>query len=141
MTGAVLTLGLDDPRYLMGLAEQAERLWVGHTSSATVATLGGRLRRYPHATVAEDVFPTEEAAFDRALIALPRGRELARALLWTALRALRPGGSVMAAGANDIGAKTVQKDAEALGAVFTLANKARHRVFSMQRPAKPATAG
>jgi len=90
---------------------------------------GFRARATSKSTVSLDVFPTEQAAFDVALLPIPKGREAARGMLWAARLALRPGGRLYVAGLNDGGIKTVMADASVLfGTPRTLTTRRRCRV-------------
>jgi 16S rRNA (guanine1207-N2)-methyltransferase len=80
------------------------------------------------------------APVDVVLMPLPKGRDLARLLLLAAFRALRPGGRLYLAGANNEGIKSVVGDAAALfGEATVLGYKGGHRVALATRPeAEPA---
>ncbi len=85
------------------------------------------------ATVYPD--PDGHRPADVALLALPKGREHTQAYLWTAAQALRPGGRLYLAGANEVGAKSAIKDAAAIyGAAPVLAYKSSHRIALATRP-------
>ncbi len=60
--------------------------------------------------IAEAVFPEDADRFDQAVIVSPKGRGFARALLWSAYRSLKPGGTVYMIGGNAEGIKSVVKD-------------------------------
>lgn len=75
------------------------------------------------------------ALADVALIIVPKGRDRARACLWTAAHAVQPGGVIFLAGPNAGGSKSAIKDAEGLfGAAPVLGYKASHRVARATRP-------
>ena len=78
---------------------------------------------------------------DVVLMPLPKGRDLARLLLLAAFRALRPGGRLYLAGANNEGIKSVIADAGLLfGDTVVLGYKSGHRVALATRPeTEPAT--
>lgn len=90
-----------------------------------------------HLAVQDTVFPAEDglASYDIALMLVPKGREVARAQLHAALRALKPGGRLYIAGPTNGGAKSVMEDATALfGRCVTLAIRDRHRLGLATRP-------
>lgn len=68
-------------------------------------------------------------AFQRVLVLPPRQRDEARALLARAVRACAPGGVVIAAQANDAGAKSGQADLQALAGLDGQQSKYHSRVF------------
>ena len=68
-------------------------------------------------------------AFQRVLVLPPRQRDEARALLARAVRACAPGGVVIAAQANDAGAKSGQTDLQALAGLDGQQSKYHSRVF------------
>jgi 16S rRNA (guanine1207-N2)-methyltransferase len=75
------------------------------------------------------------AAHDVALMTLPKGRDLARLCFLEALHALRPGGSLYLAGANQEGIKSAIKDAaELYGEAVVLNYKGGNRVARCDRP-------
>ena len=75
----------------------------------------------------EDALP--EHAFPLVLVLPPRQREEARALLAKACAACAPGGIVMAAVANDEGAKSREADLKQLAGVLAVHSKHHCRVF------------
>lgn len=81
--------------------------------------------------------PDEAAGpYDVALMTLPKGRDLARLLILTMARALRPQGRLYLAGPNDGGIKSIVDDAtELLGPAEVLAYKGGNRVVCFIRPA------
>lgn len=89
-----------------------------------------RLDRLPgNVTLSDGVFPSVDSGYDAGVIFIPKGRALLRMLLWQFARALKPGGKLYIAGANDAGVKSAIKDAGTLlGESVTLDYKARQRV-------------
>jgi 16S rRNA (guanine1207-N2)-methyltransferase len=90
--------------------------------------------------------PAHVATFDMVAIEAPKDRKLARRWLAEAWAALKPGGRLYAAGANEHGIRSIIADAEALfGAAGVLSYKNGNRVASALRrpdsPAGPAWAG
>ncbi|MBN1966266.1 MAG: class I SAM-dependent methyltransferase [Anaerolineae bacterium] len=132
----VLLLHSDDPelaRWAMGAVQPGGRVVALHASHRALTALS----RLPGLEVAESVYPDPAAhgPADTALIAIPKGRDAARGLLWAAAQALRPGGQMFLAGPNDGGAKSTLKDAaELLGSAPVLAYKSSHRVALAIRP-------
>ncbi len=86
-----------------------------------------RLERIGAALLDEDALP--DAAFPLVLVLPPRQREEARALLAKACAAVAPGGIVVAAVANDEGAKSREADLKALAGPLTVLSKFHCRVF------------
>jgi 16S rRNA (guanine1207-N2)-methyltransferase len=86
-----------------------------------------RLRRLGVELLDEDALPA--AAFPLVLVLPPRQREEARALLAKASAAVAPGGTVVAAVANDEGAKSREADLKQLAGAVTTLSKHHCRVF------------
>lgn len=86
-------------------------------------------KQFRGVSVAENVLPDSEMQSDVALLFAPKGRDYARALLWSVYQSLRSGGKLYLAGANDGGVKSLFADAETLfGRCVTLATKQRQRI-------------
>ncbi|MFM8323116.1 MAG: methyltransferase [Chloroflexota bacterium] len=86
--------------------------------------------------------PPPGARFDRALIELPKGRELARRWLAQTFRALRPGGLLFLAGDKGLGVEPVGRDAaELFGPGRVLDYKKGNRVIVFTRPADAPGSG
>jgi 16S rRNA (guanine1207-N2)-methyltransferase len=80
------------------------------------------------------VLPEQAGAFDIALIMVPNDRKLTRRWLVEAYAALRPGGELYIAGANDHGIRSVIGDAEALfGSAHVLGYKHGNRVAQARK--------
>ena len=92
-----------------------------------------------HATLVAD--PSRPLAppgtIDVVLLTTPPDRRLSRRWLLAAVAALRPGGRLYLAGANDHGVRSVIADAATLFAVTSLALRQRHRVALAVQPAAP----
>lgn len=86
-----------------------------------------RLERIGATLLDEEALP--HAAFPLVLVLPPRQREEARALLAMACAAVAPGGIVVAAVANDEGAKSREADLKALAGPLTVLSKFHCRVF------------
>lgn len=97
-----------------------------------------RLQRLGIALLDEDALP--EARFGLVLVLPPRQREEARALLARACAAVAPGGTVVAAVANDEGAKSREADLQQLAGGVTTLSKYHCRV-SWTRPRAAFDAG
>jgi 16S rRNA (guanine1207-N2)-methyltransferase len=141
-TDRVLVLSADDPALTLSVARTAAAVEVYDISFSAIrrlrqqvaSRLGAQSAAQP-VTVNEDVFPPPGAQFDVALMVVPKGRDFARAQLWSALRALRPGGRLYIAGATNGGAKSVIADAQALyGHGVTLSTRRRNRIGVSIRP-------
>jgi 16S rRNA (guanine1207-N2)-methyltransferase len=85
-------------------------------------------------------FPAQAATFDTVAIEAPKDRKLARRWLVEGWAALKPGGRLYIAGANEHGIRSIIADAEALfGAAGVLSYKKGNRVASaLRRPGSPA---
>ena len=86
-----------------------------------------RLQRLGVERLDEDALPA--AAFPLVLVLPPRQREEARALLAKACAACAPGGIVIAAVANDEGAKSREADLQQLAGTLAVQSKHHCRVF------------
>ncbi|HZH04573.1 MAG TPA: methyltransferase [Myxococcaceae bacterium] len=108
---------------------------------ATEKTL--QMNGFRKAEVAREIALTPEAVgtFDTVLIELPKGRKLIRRWLLEAHLALKPGGTLYLAGANDEGIQPAIADAAALfGGATQLGYRRRHRVAQMDRLTLPPPA-
>src|SRR5262245_58300222 len=131
-TDQVLVLSADDPALTLAVARKAAAVEVYDIGFSAIRRLrqqvASRLSAQP-VSLSEDVFPPPGAQFDAALMTVPKGRDFARAQLWSALHALRPGGRLYIAGPTNGGAKSVIADAQALfGHGVTLTTRRRHRI-------------
>jgi 16S rRNA (guanine1207-N2)-methyltransferase len=97
-----------------------------------------RLQRIGVDLLDEDALP--QAAFDLVLVLPPRQREEARALLAKACAACAPGGMVIAAVANDEGAKSREAELRQLAGDLVVQSKHHCRVFH-NRPGARFDAG
>ena len=91
------------------------------------------------------VLPAQTETFDTVAMELPKGRKLARRWLAESYAALRPGGRLYLAGANEQGVRSIVEDAKALfGNVIVLGYKKGNRVARAIKgppaPAEPAWA-
>jgi 16S rRNA (guanine1207-N2)-methyltransferase len=89
-----------------------------------------------------DLPPPGPSAFDLAIIDLPKGRKLAQRWLAQAFTALKPGGQLYLAGANNLGIQPVIKDAaELFGAGLLLGYKKGNRIsrFTKKEAGFPPT--
>ena len=131
---SVLCLNVDDTAYLREIAGTAARIDIFHRDGLMVQSLERRLRRHKNCKVHDTVFPSEDSVFDVALVEIPKGRDFAKALIATSLKALKPGNYLYGAGPNKGGAKTAETDSKSLSQVYSLGTKQRHRLFSVMRP-------
>ncbi len=134
----VLVLSAGDPALTLAVGRQAAAVSVYDSSYSALLRvyqqINARLRD-ANITISDEVFPPADASFNAALMAVPKGRDFARAQLWSALHALRPGGRLYIAGANDGGAKSILADAQVLfGNAVTLDYKRHHRIGAATRP-------
>jgi 16S rRNA (guanine1207-N2)-methyltransferase len=117
-------------------AQQGAQVSIYGTSHSALVNLRQRLAGYERIHISDDIMPAADSGLDALLLFCPKGRDLARALLWHTAQALRPGGRLIIAGANEAGVKSVIADAGALlGGAITLGYKDRHRVGRAMRPA------
>jgi 16S rRNA (guanine1207-N2)-methyltransferase len=108
-------LWLMDTNFI-ALQMSAETLQVNQITNAKV---------YPKISA----LPDQSETFDIVILDLPKGRNLARRWLTEAFGALRVGGHLYLAGANDLGIKPAIRDAEALfGEAQVLAFKRGNRI-------------
>jgi 16S rRNA (guanine1207-N2)-methyltransferase len=92
------------------------------------------------------VLPDGAGAFDTVVMELPKGRKLARRWLVEAQAALKPGGELYLAGANEQGIQSAIRDAAALfgGAAvlrYKKGNRVARAVKAAQAAGQPAWAG
>jgi 16S rRNA (guanine1207-N2)-methyltransferase len=140
----VLLLHSDDPalaRWAVEQAGDAGRVTALHTSYRAL----GRLSEVVGLDLSDSVYPDPKihAPASVALLDIPKGREVARAYLWTAAQVLRPDGRLYIAGSNALGAKSVIKDAADLfGDVPVLSYRSSRRIALATRrddlPSNPA---
>lgn len=133
--GSRLLMLAVDPALIDVLASDAAQIDVFHPSSTALNQLRTlyQASQFAHVRISDDVFPVcqppEQATYDAVLMALPKGREFARAWLWCAYQTLKPEGKLYLAGENDDGIRAVLDDAATLfGRNVTLATKGHARV-------------
>ena len=143
--GRALLLGCGHGAAAVALARKmpAGQLWLTDASFIALQMAGETLRLNQVANAAiysqfdalpEKVLLPEAAAFDLVAINLPKGRKLAQRWLVEAHLALRPGGHLYLAGANDLGVQSAVRDAEALfGTATILAYKKGNRLARLQK--------
>ncbi len=140
----VLLLHSDDLELAQWAVEQAGddgRVTALHTSYRALSLLS----QVSGLDLSDSVYPDPKVhnSASVALLDIPKGREVARAYLWTAAQVLRPGGRLYIAGSNALGAKSVIKDAADLfGDVPVLGYKSGRRIALATRtdgiPSNPA---
>lgn len=136
----VLILNGADPALPIGVAQTAAEVVVYMGSASALRRIQGPIaaRHLSNVILSDAVFPEVSAdnLFNAALMPLPKGREHVRGLLWSARRALRPGGSLYIAGPGDGGIKSALADAATLfGAAVTLTTRQRCRIGVAEQPA------
>lgn len=140
--GRLLYLGCGHGGAALSLARQApgcELLLLDlHYPALQAAQANIQTHQAAGLQVIESALPPggSQAAFDAAVIELPKGRKLAQRWLAEAWQALRPGGRLYLAGANEQGIQSVQKDAAGLfGPGSILAYRKGSRLLRFGRPA------
>lgn len=118
------------PSTLFLRARPSSALPAGIQATQPFAPAASALQRVGTALLDEDALPA--AAFPLILVLPPRQREEARALFAKAHAALAPGGIVVAAVANDEGAKSREADLKQLAGSVTTLSKYHCRVFWTQ---------
>jgi len=138
----LLVMSAADPILALRASEQVRSVDVYDFSFSALLRLDQHIQKRGIANLhlPGTILPTPET-YDVALMVVPKGRDYARAQLWTALRSLKPGGKLYIAGPNAGGAKTVIDDAAALfGRCVTLMTRGRSRVAVAVRPSTTAPA-
>jgi 16S rRNA (guanine1207-N2)-methyltransferase len=139
-TDKALVLSAGDPALTLGIAGRVASVHIYDISytalQRTRQQVAVRARdTSASVTLSQDVFPDPDSQFDVAFMAVPKGRDFARAQLWSAVRSLRPGGRLYIAGPTNGGAKSTIADANTLfGHGVTLTTRRRHRVGVSIRP-------
>ena len=137
----VLILNGVDPALAVAIGRTVSEAAVYAASAAALAHVQRQITARHVSTVAvwDGVFPGEATfgTFDAALLPLPKGRDYARALIWSARRALRPGGKLYIAGPADAGIKSALADAAVLfGGAVTLTTRQRCRIGVAEQPSE-----
>jgi 16S rRNA (guanine1207-N2)-methyltransferase len=139
-TDTALVLSAGDSALTLRVAGQVASVHVYDISHAAIRRTRQQVEARAqnastHVILNEDVFPGPGGQFDVALMTVPKGRDFARAQLWSAVRSLRPGGRLYIAGPTNGGAKSIIADANTLfGHGVTLSTRRRHRVGVSIRP-------
>jgi 16S rRNA (guanine1207-N2)-methyltransferase len=133
----VLASNISDDVFLAEVAAGSGALTVFHRNWSALQDLTRQLGRAGNVIVSDQVFPPGGEVYDVAFVQIPKGRGLARSMLFTALRSLREGAFLYGVGPNAGGARAAQIDMEALAETQTLGTKARHRIFRACRGADP----
>ncbi len=140
-TDRVLMLQASDPALVVAIGRQAAETAVYDASLSALERTRHQIavRHVQNVSVSDDVFPTDEARFDVAVLPVPKGREYGRGLLFAARRALKPGGKVYIAGPTEGGAKSLISDAGVVfGSSNTLTYRRRQRIGVAVQPDSPA---
>jgi len=119
--------------------------WMGRDHSA-LSRAQDILRTYPGLestiTFEIDLPQTTHSSFDQAALLIPKSRALARRWILAAYQALKPGGNLYLCGPNDLGIRSLIKDAEAIFLAGTvLAYKKGNRVARLRKPLEPGEPG
>lgn len=120
-----------DPALITTIAKRTQAVDVFDYSYTALERLRTQLskQKIDNVRIHHSVFPAPDAAYDIALMAAPKGRDFARAFLWSAFCSLRQGGKLYISGANNGGIKSTLVDAELLfGRNVTLNTKQHHRI-------------
>ena len=132
----ILSAGLAEP--LFG----ARLNWMGRDQS-TLAQIEAQLPGYPglqsQVSFGVDLLPDNHGQLDQVALLIPKSRSLARRWLLTAYQALKPGGNLYLAGPNDLGIRSLIKDAETIFLPATiLGYKKGNRIARLRKP-EPVT--
>ena len=120
-----------DPALIISIAKRTQSVDVFDYSYTALERLQIQLSalKIDNVQIHQSVFPVADTQYDLVLMAAPKGRDFARAFLWSTFRALRQGGKVYISGANTSGIKSTLADAEMLfGRNVTLNTKQHHRI-------------
>jgi 16S rRNA G1207 methylase RsmC len=123
----------DDAELIAQFAEQ-HVISIFHRDYAIACRLRDALAKYPQITCHDRALEDTEQKYDAAVLQIPKSRGFAQALLFTSLRALKIGASLYGMGPTHAGANTALTDAAMLGSTHPAANRARHRLFTVNRP-------
>lgn len=124
----VAILSGDSVDLIEAIAHVAQEVHVYDASYRTLTRLR-RVVREKNVIFHDTVYPDAAMNFDIVHALVPKGREVARAMLWSGMNALKDDGEFYVTGANKGGAKTMIKDAEALfGNCVVLNYKKSHRI-------------
>jgi 16S rRNA (guanine1207-N2)-methyltransferase len=146
----ILLLGCGHGALGAALARQADEIVLSDSNWIALAmaqhTLEANSLTNARISSAISVLPDQAEAFDSVAITAPNDRKLTRRWLAEARAALKDGGELFIAGANDHGIRSAIGDAEALfGHTNVLAYKHGNRVAQARKPAdlarRPAWAG
>lgn len=132
---SLLIMQAESPSAVNALGASSSSVVVAHRRASSLAGLRGRVPG--KVSIAEHPLRVGESQFDEALLLLENGRGLARALMSTCVRAVRPGGWTYASAANRAGARTFEDDAAALGEVESVYAGSGHRIFRVRSPQSP----
>ncbi|MCA9885976.1 MAG: class I SAM-dependent methyltransferase [Anaerolineae bacterium] len=127
----VLSLTAEPFTLLRQLARTVAQLDVYDLDYSHLAALPAQNNMHVHTSV----YPQGDARYDKVIIFVPKGRDVAKAQLWAAAKSLADDGMVYVCGPTKGGAKTILKDASELFAeANTLIFKKRHRVGGLGKP-------
>ncbi len=111
------------------LAARAAQLTIHDIDFAALRQIEHRLAPAANLTVMHTPFPAPQPVCTKAVMISPKGRDFARAQIWSSYTSLEEGGQLYLLGANDEGIKSLIADAgEVFTTARTLAYKNRHRL-------------
>jgi 16S rRNA (guanine1207-N2)-methyltransferase len=117
-----------------GVAELLDSSWIALTMAEYTLNANNVANACTHFTIT--VLPEQAGTFDIALMVAPNDRKLTRRWLIEAYLALKPGGHLYLAGANDHGVRSAIGDAEELfGSAHVLGYKHGNRVAQARKTA------
>ncbi len=102
-----------------------------------VETRAGAIQTSPLSLGSTDLAALEPGALASAVMLAPPGTAERRYTLALALRALAPGGRLIAAAPKDKGGSRLKKELEAFGCAVNEDSRRHHRICTARRPEKP----
>lgn len=129
----ILIMSGDSIDLIEAIAAVAKTVTVFDLSYGTLQKLEKYIRA-ANVNFSYAVYPEAKPKYDAAIVFVPKGRDLGRAQLWTAMHALKEGADLYLVGPNKGGAKSLIKDAiEMFGESQVVAYKKSHRIAVSQR--------
>lgn len=141
--GALALLSAQQPDFTFALAKSSVSLSLYDYDYSALAQHQSLASTRPNLHIMSTAFPAPDAVYYTGIILSPKGRDLARAQLWSLAQSLIPGGRIYIMGGNNEGIKSIIDDASQLfEGVHLLMNKHRVRLAEglqpAHRPAYPA---
>lgn len=129
--GRGLVLTAEAPQLIQALSKKVERLDIFDISYSALFSLP----REANVNVSFEVFPERNKHYDFAVSLMPKGRDFARSLMWSAAQALQPHGALYIAGPSSGGMRSLHKDASELFENTTVETyRQGHRAIRASRP-------